>query len=153
MSRVSGSIVIDRPPEVVFDFVGDETNEPLYNPALLSSKMITDGPVGVGTRFHATHKQGRNQTEMVIDITAYDRPRRMASRTTMSWSDIEGDVTFERVGGRTRMRWSWDVHPKGRYKLLTPIIGVVGRRMEQACWQGLKRYLEGIETPNSLGIG
>lgn len=40
------------------------------------------------------------------------------------------------------MRWAWDVLPKGMAKLLTPLVGVVGRRQERACWTGLKRYLE-----------
>jgi hypothetical protein len=33
MTRLEGEIVIDRPPEVVFDFVADERNEPQFNPA------------------------------------------------------------------------------------------------------------------------
>lgn len=32
MVRIEGQITIERPVEVVSDYVADQTNEPLYNP-------------------------------------------------------------------------------------------------------------------------
>ena len=58
MARVSGEILINRPVEVVFDYVADQRNEPIYNPRMLQSEKITDGPIGVGTRFRATAQVG-----------------------------------------------------------------------------------------------
>ena len=43
------------------------------------------------------------------------------------------------------MGWSWEVRPRGLYRLLTPVIARVGRRGEQDTWGGLKRFLEGRE--------
>ena len=83
MAKVSGSIIIERPVDEVFDFVVDERNEPLYNKELLSSKKLTEGPIGVGTRFRAAHQQGRHPVEMLVEITDLQRPNRVASRTTM----------------------------------------------------------------------
>ena len=40
------------------------------------------------------------------------------------------------------MRWSWEVEPRGILKLLTPLVGFMGRRQEQIIWTSLKRYLE-----------
>ncbi len=142
MPKITGEIVIDRPIGAVFDFVADERNEPLYNPALLESEKTTDGPVGMGTRFRATHRSAGRPVSMDVEITAYDRPRRVASRTTMSWSEIEGALMFESVGNATKMRWNWDVRPRGVARLLTPLIGVIGRRSERDCWEGLKDHLE-----------
>ena len=45
MARVSGEILIERPVEEVFDFVADQRNEPIYNPRMLQSEKITDGPI------------------------------------------------------------------------------------------------------------
>jgi hypothetical protein len=84
--------------------------------------------------------------EMTVEITQYDPPRRIASVATASWAEIRGAVTFEPVGDATRMRWAWDVHPKGLAKVLTPLVGVVGRRQERACWQGLKEHLEAAKA-------
>lgn len=54
MARVRGSIDIACPVGEVFDVVADQTNEPLYNPAMTASRRLTDGPIGVGTRFRST---------------------------------------------------------------------------------------------------
>jgi hypothetical protein len=57
--------------------------------------------------------------------------------------ETTGALTFESVSdGGTRMRWSWDVRPRGIFRLLTPLVGTLGRRQEQAIWAGLKRLLE-----------
>ena len=79
---------------------------------------------------------------MAVEVTRFDRPRKMASRTTMPWSEINGELTFEPVGTSTRMRWDWEVRLKGYMRALTPLVGFIGRRSERACWEGLKRYAE-----------
>jgi hypothetical protein len=113
MVNVSGEILINRPVEQVFDFVADQRNEPIYNPRILQSEKITDGPIGVGTRFRATVISGRRPVEMFIEVTEYQRARRFGSRTTMSAVDINGGLTFEPIAGATRMTWSWDLRPRG----------------------------------------
>jgi hypothetical protein len=58
MANVNGEILIERPVEEVFDFVADQRNEPIYNPRMQQSEKITDGPIGVGTRFERRQGQG-----------------------------------------------------------------------------------------------
>ena len=146
MVHIEGEIVIKRPVETVFDFVADERNEPRYNPRMLRAEKTSDGPVGLGTRFQAeTISMGR-AAEMIIEVTAYDRPRRLASSTQMSAMDIHGTLTFDPVGDGTRMRWSWDVKPRGVFKLMTPLIGLMGKRQEERIWESMKHYLEAQET-------
>jgi len=102
MVQVEGSIVIDRPVDEVFDFVADERNEPQYNAQMGRVELITDGPIGLGTRFHAEMTGGGRPVEMVIEFTGYDRPRRLSSSTHMSSMDLHGALTFEPVpSGRT----------------------------------------------------
>lgn len=143
MPKISGEILINQPVELVFDCVADQRNEPNYNPQMLRSEMITDGPIGVGTRFRATTQSGRREVEMLIEVTEYQRPRRFGSRTTMSSADIDGGLTFEPVNRATRMSWSWDVRPKGSLRLLAPLVARLGRRQEQTIWTALKDQLEG----------
>ena len=143
MPKISGEILINQPAELVFDYVADQRNELNYNPQMLRSEMITDGPIGVGTRFRATAQSGRREVEMLIEVTEYQRPRRLGSRTTMSSADIDGGLTFEPVNRATRMSWSWDVRPKGSLRLLAPLVARLGRRQEQTIWTALKDQLEG----------
>jgi uncharacterized membrane protein len=143
MAKISGEILINRPVQQVFDFVADQRNEPIYNPQMLRSEKITDGPIGIGTRFRATARSGRRVVEMLIEVTEYDRARRFGSRTTMPSVDISGGLTFAPVHGASRMSWSWRVRPSGPLRLLSPLVARLGRRQEQRIWTGLKNHLEG----------
>lgn len=144
MARIRGEILIRRPVQQVFDYVSDQRNEPIYNPRMLQSEKITDGPVGVGTRFRATAMSGWRKAEMIIDVTDYQRPRRFGSRTTMSSADIAGGLTFEPVNGATRMSWWWELQPRGALRLLGPVVAYLGRRQEEAIWTSLKNQLERV---------
>jgi Polyketide cyclase / dehydrase and lipid transport len=147
MGRIDGEILIGRAVDVVFDFVADQRNETQYNPRMVRADKITGGPVGKGTVLRsATTSMGRT-ADMRIELTGYDRPARLASSTTMSQADMAGTLTFEPVPAGTRMHWTWDVRPKGAFRLLAPLIGWLGRRQERAIWTGMKRYLE---TPPAL---
>jgi len=145
VARVSGEILINRPVEQVFDYIADQRNEPLYNARMLRSEKITDGPIGVGTRFRATARSGRRVVEMLIEITEYERARRFGSRTTMSSVEVNGGLTFEPVDGATRMRWSWEVSPRGPLRMFGPLVARLGGRQEQTVWTGLKAQLEGSD--------
>jgi hypothetical protein len=39
MARINGEIVIDRPDDVVFDYVADQSNEPQYNPQMVRAAL------------------------------------------------------------------------------------------------------------------
>ena len=120
VSHVEGEIVIHRPVEEVFDFVADERNEPHYNPRMLRAEKITDGPVGPGTRFLAELETMGHTMPMTVEFTNYDRPRRVTSCTRSSMMTTVGTLTFVPIADGTRMRWSWDVRPRGIRRVRRP---------------------------------
>lgn len=146
MPHVVGEIVINRSVEQVFDFVADERNEPRFNPKMLTVEKITSGPVGAGTRFRTQVKARQRTAEMSVELTAYERPRRLTSVSKLSNMEIEGTLTFDPVPEGTRMSWSWDLAPRGILRLATPVIGLKGRREERTIWTSLKHLLE-LDTP------
>jgi len=149
MVRVDGEIVINRPVEEVFDFVADEGNEPRYNARMRRAEKISEGPIGLGTRYRAELVSAGRPVPMVIKFTAYERPRRLASTTHMSSMGIQYTLTFEPDPGGTRMRWSGDIEPSGILKLMNPLVAWMGRRQELRIWTGLKGLLEERGTPVS----
>ena len=91
MARVEGEIVIYRPVEEVFDFVADERNEPRYNPRMLVAEQISEGPIGLGTRFRTDLETTGRTMSMIVEFT--ERPRRLASVTRSSMMETEGALT------------------------------------------------------------
>lgn len=152
MARIEGEIVINRPVDEVFDFVADERNEPRYNPRIRSAEKLSPGPIGHGTRFRAEFAPGRRPVAMTIELTGYQRPRRLASWTRLPRMDIRGALTFDPVPGGTRMRWSWDAEPRGVLKLTSPMVARIGRRQERDIWANLKRLLETREARSSTAL-
>jgi hypothetical protein len=80
----------------------------------------------------------RRTAEMRIELTAYHRPSRLASRTIMRQADMDGTLTFQPAPSGTRMRWSWQVRAKGAVRLLAPLITRMSSRQEQAIWASMK---------------
>jgi hypothetical protein len=146
MTRICGSIEIRRPVEEVFDVVADQRNELSYNPRMTESVKLTEGPIGVGTRFRATVLSAGEPLPMVIEYTGFDRPRRQAaSRSVMTGSVMEGEVCCHPGPRGTRFTWDWDVRVSGPARSAGPLIGWIGRRQERSIWTGRQRHLEGKE--------
>jgi hypothetical protein len=140
MTHIVGQLRIERPAELVFDTVADSRNEPAYNPSMAEVELLTPPPIGSGTRFRA--RMGRRRTEMLVELTEFQRPRLLGSRTTSALMDTDGAITLTPDGEATVMRWEWRVRPRGRMRWLGPLLGPVGSRMERGVWTGLKRHLE-----------
>ena len=133
MVHIHGDIVINRPPEEVFDVVADTTKEPQYNPRMHHAEQITNGPIGVGTRFHAETAGMGRPVDMIVEIIYYQRPHSLSSTTHSTSMDVHGTLTFEPVP---------DLQPGGVLKPLGPLIAYIGRRKERTIWTGLKHHLE-----------
>ena len=95
MVAITGSTLIRRPVEEVFDFVADERNEPTYNPRMVRAEKTTPGSVGTGTRWVATMRTRGRPLHMATEVTAYDRPCRLGSRSSMVFGTVHGEVSFQ----------------------------------------------------------
>ena len=75
MPVITNSVVLPCSPEMVFDYLSDLRAELEWNPACEVMEKLTDGPVGLGTRYRAKWK-GSPYVE--LETVGFDRP--------LSWS-------------------------------------------------------------------
>jgi hypothetical protein len=141
MAHIADQLSIAASIERVFDTVADSRNEPRFNPSMTWVDLLTPLPIGLGTRFRA--QMGKQKLDMLVELTEFERPHLLGSRTTSSMMDTAGTLTFTTEGESTVMAWDWRVRPKGWLRVLGPVFGPLGRRMERRIWTGLKRMLEG----------
>ncbi len=142
MVHITGEVTIEAPIETVFDLVADERNEPKYNPRIARAELVSPGPVGPGARFVAEPKNMGDKGRLTMDVVGYDRPHRLHSQVRSSYMRVDGTVTFDAVGGGTRLSWDWDMSLNGPNRVLTPLLAVIGPSWERRNWVGLKEYVE-----------
>lgn len=124
---IENTVGIARSPEEVFDYLADQGHEPEWNPDCVSMQKLTDGPVGIGSKFRAKWKQG---PVVFTEVTAYERPR--------MWTYVNGGsigcvltVTLEPAsGGGTRLtsRGVWTAN--GFARLFFPVFMRIMRKAE-----------------------
>jgi carbon monoxide dehydrogenase subunit G len=144
---VSG-VTIQRDPAVVFPFVANMENDPLYIQGVESVEKTTSGPVGPGTRYRARVRIGRTEWDGTAEIVDYEPNIRVTSRVNSSSRPNLEVITFEQVPGGTLLTHRFNsevIYTQAvlggslfRWRLRRRI---VARR--QVGWAKLKQILEG----------
>lgn len=91
--RFSATTVVDRPIEQLFDFLADGTNDRLFSRRVVEIEKATDGPIGVGTVWASTVKDGGMTTKRRFEITEFERP------TRMRWTERSPNALMVPEGG------------------------------------------------------
>jgi uncharacterized membrane protein len=80
--RVAESIVINRSPDDVFEFLAARQNDALWMSAVLESEWLDPtGPVAPGRRGRMAMKMFGRRVEYVDEVTAYEPGSQIAHRT------------------------------------------------------------------------
>lgn len=85
--KVEESIIINRSPEDVFEFLAARENDSVWMAAVVESEWLdpaardTDAPMGIGRRGRMVMKNMGRRLEYVDEVTDYEPGRRIAHRT------------------------------------------------------------------------
>ena len=140
----SGSAVVDRPIEEVFAFLAAGTNDPKFSPRVLEMVQQTDGPVGVGTVFASTVKDGGVKTQREFEITAFEAPTkiRWTERTKNIVTVPEGGYELAPEGTGTRVTIFNELRGHGFGKLVVIIALREARKDADAFANRIKQAVE-----------
>ena len=142
MLKLDISIVINRPVEEVFAFLSNPENGPKWGSGSKEVKMITQGPIGVGTRYRTVREALGRRIESETEITEFEPNRKIASKSISGPFPMESAVTFERVEGGTRVTGTLFGEPGGFFKLAEPLLVSMLKRQYQADLANLKDLME-----------
>jgi hypothetical protein len=121
---VDVEVPIARPPAEAFELMADARNETVWNSQVTSSELVSDEPIGLGSRF-VTVNRGQSYD---ATITTYDPPHEIAFDVVGKTLKIVGRFRFANVGGNTVLRANFDMTPLGFMKVLLPLISPLVRR-------------------------
>jgi hypothetical protein len=124
MSRVEHTVTVNRPAQVVFDYIADGTNNRAWRDGVLTIER-TSAADGMGATYRQVTSTGPGGTRLKehYRVTVFDPPRRLEFLITAGPVRPIGVFDLaENPDQSTRVRFSLDVKPTGFMKLLTPTL-------------------------------
>jgi len=85
---IQESVVIRRPPEVVFDYLSRAANLAVWDASVVNAEQIGSAPTAAGSRSHGTSKFMGRRFHWTTEVTAFDPPRQFGFRS------VEGSLMF-----------------------------------------------------------
>ena len=108
-TRSISSFVVQRGPQVVFEFVTDLRNLPRWRTEVESVEMLTPDPIGPGSRFRERGRLPRGAEVVGVEqIVEFEPYHRMTSRAEGDLPNLD-EITFEPVGDATRVTRRFDL--------------------------------------------
>jgi len=131
--------VIRRPPQDVFDYCSDLRCELQWNPKVKYVEKLTDGPVGVGTRYRA---RWANSGPTTVEVVQFDRPHSWETTTRARGMGIRFRGTVTDAETWACYTASLELHPRGLAWLVAPLALVAMRRQDQRHMHRIRKALE-----------
>jgi carbon monoxide dehydrogenase subunit G len=144
--RITQSFSIARPPEVVFDYVVDPANLAAWQTSKTRVEPITEGPPRAGYRVREwTKPPGAKEFEQVVELSEFERPRRLGTHIVEGPQPIDGTWTFEPDSAGTRVEFVAEGELRGFLRLIGPIARRVIDRQFAGYHANLRRNVEALD--------
>jgi dehydrogenase/reductase SDR family protein 12 len=125
----------------VFAYTADFSNIEDWDPGVLSSSKITDGPVAVGTRYELEVKFGLGTTSMVYEITAYEPEDRVVLVGNGSKLHAVDEIRFSTQDDMTVIDYTADLTFLNFFRYVAPVLGPALDRVGKRALDGLVEAL------------
>lgn len=116
--------LIAAPPERVFAASSDFASAADTISAIEKMEVLTEGPVGVGTKFRETRKMFGKEAKETMEVTEFEPPRRYVLIANSHGSIYRSEYTFEPEGAGTRVTLSFEATPQ---TFMAKVLGVIFR--------------------------
>jgi uncharacterized protein YndB with AHSA1/START domain len=105
MPSARRTIRIDRPPDQVFAYFADPSNDRSWRPHV--TEISSEGPLAVGSHVHqVVAGPGGRGIAADMDVTAYDPPTRYAFQVVAGPARPAGEFRFAPAGDGTEVTFS-----------------------------------------------
>ena len=142
MVDTSASITIARPVEDVFAYVTDVTNDPAWHSDILEARKATEGPVGVGTKWHTKFKPSMGISEGDMEVVTFEPNRRQVMRGEIGPMHPTLTYLLEPSDGGTKFTRHVQIKVSGMMKVMQPMMAMMVPRQNKGFLANLKRVLE-----------
>lgn len=135
-------VVIARPVDEVFSFVGDVRNRPSWDDSVDSEELTSPEPIGVGSTVRTRLTSMRREYQYTWEIVEHRPPTHMKVESTSGPFPTALVFDFDRDGDGTRVRASVTGRPTGTMRVLQPMLARTTQKNLDRGYARLKRLLE-----------
>lgn len=135
-------VMISRPIEDVFGFLSDFENIPKWNYAIVETRKVSEGPVGVGTIYQQV-RSVPSRSEESFEVTAFAAPRYLEIRGQLGPFPSRLSYALDVIPEGTRVTNSVELELRGPGRLLGRVAVPRVRDAVAANLRKLKQLLDG----------
>ena len=137
---------IAAPVGRVFETFTDLRNAPKRVPAILRLEVLTEGPIGKGTRFRETRKMFGKEATEEMEITEFDRDRSYSVAASSCGALYATRFDFRPEGQGTRVDFVFSATPTTFFaKLFSPLMKIMVGPMKKLVEDDLTSLAQWIE--------
>ena len=142
MIKVESSVIIDRPSDVVFEYLTNFENNPRWQSGMQEAYFTSDGPLDVGSTYSQVARFLGRRIDSNFVVVAYE-PGHMVTITSSSGSfPITVTRSVKSAGSGTEVKAIVEGDATGFFKLAEPIMGRMVQRSVDGDYARLKEVLE-----------
>ncbi len=141
MINLEADVVISRPVAEVFAHWTDFEHAPDWADRAIERRKLTEGPLGVGTKYRTIDQYPGRRVESTMEVTAYEPNGLLAA----VWSrPVPGrwEARFAESDGGTRLSVTAEIRPSGAIKLFSPVVRPWAKREMMKTLHAFKARVE-----------
>ena len=132
------SRVFPTPQDVTFDTITDLRNAAEAIAGITALEVLTDGPIGAGTRFRETRVMFKRECTEEMEITQFDRPDSYTVECKNHGCHYTTVFTLRPEGDGTAVEMVFDAKP---LTTMAKVMGFLTRPLMKSCVKVMERDL------------
>lgn len=136
--RIETPLAIDE----AFAYVADFANAQEWDPGVVTSKRLDEGPVAIGSRFRLGVRLGRRVAPMEYRVSEFEPVTRVVLVGSGSGVSAVDEIHFARLDTGTRIDYTADIRLGGLLRLLQPFLGSAFANIGRNAADGMQRTLD-----------
>ena len=133
---------IARPPKEVFDFIIAPENAPKIASSIVSMVKLTEGHIGVGTRYRETRLMNGKENSTELAVVDYEPNQRYAMKNFTEGIETIYHYSFTPEKDGTRVGLVCEIKANGVKKLMLPLVVSILKKEDGDHLQRLKQAME-----------
>ncbi len=154
MGPITASKHLRAPLETVWEVMAEFDNAADRIQAIVKLEVLTDGPVGLGTRFRETRIMFKKEATEEMEITAWDPPNSYTTEADGCGCHYTTVITCEGDGDGTKVTISMSIAPLTTFgKIMGALMGLMmksaGAKAFAKDLEDLKAFVESSDTASA----